>query len=212
MCVSVCALTRQVIACSACLQPANSCLFPLPSLSQSQLSGGGEFKRPADRRSTPRDALGLESLDATPRAGAGLPALNGLNGLSVRGPGSLVVQRQVVDPRHREALRCMRLEVLQLEDVIPWNSVRRTWKTKVRRATGWVGGWVGERAGWAQVGRQLGIVWQANGDCVGHSNVSRSCYCWPGKQGRAAHQPAGHPCAPCPPPFPCCSAPPGGGR
>ena len=43
------------------------------------------------------------------------------------------IASQLVEPRHREALRCMRLEVLALEDVIPWNSVRRTWKTKVRR-------------------------------------------------------------------------------
>ncbi len=47
---------------------------------------------------------------------------------------------QLVEPRHREALRCMRLEVLALEDVIPWNSVRRTWKTKV-------GAGAGERSG-----------------------------------------------------------------
>lgn len=109
-------LTSRLSSCTSCTL-------------KSHFVAASEFKRPPDRR-IPREALG-DGQDATPRAA-------GLNGRSV--PGSLVVQRQVVEPRHREALRSMRLEVLGLEDVIPWNSVRRTWKTKV---CGWwlVGGW-----------------------------------------------------------------------
>jgi hypothetical protein len=93
-------------------------------LVRAHFSAAADFKRPADRRG-PRDG-GLPD-DATPRGAAAL------------GPraGSLVVQRAVVEPRHREALRVMRLEVLGLEDVIPWNSVRRNWKAKVG---GWRGG------------------------------------------------------------------------
>ncbi|PRW55942.1 hypothetical protein C2E21_4909 [Chlorella sorokiniana] len=75
-------------------------------------AASGEFKRPPDRR---REAY-VDDVLMRPAA-------------APRG-GSLVVQRQMVEPRHREALRGMRLEVLALEDVIPWNSVRRTWKTK----------------------------------------------------------------------------------
>jgi hypothetical protein len=79
-------------------------------------------------------------------------------------PASLVLQRQVSsDPRLREVMRSMRQEALQVEDLIPWNSVRRTWRNK---RTNWrrqvksgelvpdmavrlkVGGWWQWLAGW----------------------------------------------------------------
>ncbi|PSC72843.1 septin-10-isoform A [Micractinium conductrix] len=94
-------------------------------LLRSHLAGGSEFKRPPPRV-VPRDTsypYGEPSLGAPEAAGAARGA-----GGPVR--GGLVVQRQLVEPRHREAMRCMRLEVLGLEDTIPWNSVRRAWKAK----------------------------------------------------------------------------------
>jgi hypothetical protein len=91
-------------------------------LMRAQGMAGSEFKRPPDRRAAPREPY-ADTQETTPRGGA---VLSGR-----AAPGSLVVQRQVVEPRHREALRGMRVEVLGLEDVIPWNLVRRTWRTKV---------------------------------------------------------------------------------
>ncbi|KAI3436836.1 hypothetical protein D9Q98_006246 [Chlorella vulgaris] len=90
-------------------------------LMRAQGMAGSEFKRPPDRRAAPREPY-ADTQETTPRGGA---VLSGR-----AAPGSLVVQRQVVEPRHREALRGMRVEVLGLEDVIPWNLVRRTWRTK----------------------------------------------------------------------------------
>lgn len=117
-------------------------------LRQPQLAAPSEFKRPPDRQPT-LGAAGVrepytlgggggggggEGLDgATPRS---VPSrlhsgFGGVGGGPAGGlPGSLVVPRQLVEPRHREAMRYMRLEVLGLEDIIPWNSVRRTWKSK----------------------------------------------------------------------------------
>lgn len=96
-----------------------------------------EFKRPPDRRASVPHANALPS-DAPepapmPRPPGRPPGAAGAAG------GGLVVHRQLVEPRHREAMRCMRLEVLGLEDVIPWDSVRRAWKTRVG---GGLGGWV----------------------------------------------------------------------
>ncbi|KAL4425011.1 hypothetical protein ABPG77_002896 [Micractinium sp. CCAP 211/92] len=87
-----------------------------------------EFKRPPDRRASVPHANALPS-DAPepapmPRPPGRPPGAAGAAG------GGLVVHRQLVEPRHREAMRCMRLEVLGLEDVIPWDSVRRAWKTR----------------------------------------------------------------------------------
>lgn len=88
---------------------------------------GSEFKRPPDRRAPPPCTGGEAPMDSAPAPRpVGRPP-----GAAGGGGSSLVVHRQLVEPRHRDAMRCMRLEVLGLEDVIPWNSVRRAWKAKV---------------------------------------------------------------------------------
>ncbi len=46
------------------------------------------------------------------------------------GPAIAALQRQVSDLRLRELIRSLRQEALQVEDLIPWNSVRRTWRNK----------------------------------------------------------------------------------
>ena len=38
------------------------------------------------------------------------------------------------DPRLRELVRSIRQEALQIEDLVPWTSVRRTWRN---RRTAW---------------------------------------------------------------------------
>ena len=138
-------MTRQQHVPDVLLIPTHS-YQPIPSPSpaaQSHFAASGEFKRPPDRRA-PRDTY-MDHDAPTPRSAAAAappphfhhhnPGAAAAAGRPV--PGPHVVHRQLVEPRHREALRCMRLEVLGLEDVIPWNSVRRTWKTKVRPGVHW---------------------------------------------------------------------------
>lgn len=48
--------------------------------------------------------------------------------------GGAASQRLGSDPRYRDVMRAMKAEVLRLEDAIPWNSVRRTWRN---RRTNW---------------------------------------------------------------------------
>lgn len=74
-----------------------------------------EFRRPADRAGAHDLGGGV-----TPRGGGGR--------------GAPLAPQRPLDARQREAVRTLKAEALQLEDVVPWDCVRRTWRG---RRTNW---------------------------------------------------------------------------
>lgn len=114
-----------------------------------------------------QSAISLFGTGAAPRqpAAAG-PAAN------------LALQRQLSDPRLREMMRCLRMEALTLEDMIPWNSVRRTWRNKRsnwRRQVKSGGELVPDLAARLKVGWEEVVVasWRS-----GRRGMSRPCASW----------------------------------